>query len=35
MIDYGGVISDIIKTELSYTTTQMIELFDEAGLWVE
>ena len=35
LIDYGGVISDIIKTELSYTTTQMIELFDESGLWVE
>ena len=34
-IDYNGAISDLIKTELSYTTTQMIELFDEAGLWVE
>ena len=32
-IDYNGAISDLIKTELSYTTTQMIELFDKASLW--
>lgn len=28
-----GVLWDLIKAELAYTTTQMIELWDEASLW--
>lgn len=28
-----GVLWDLIQAELSYTTTQMIELWDEASLW--
>lgn len=30
-----GQLWDIIQDELSYTTTQMIELWDEASLWDE
>jgi len=28
-----GVLWDLIQAELSYTTTQMIELWDESSLW--